>query len=214
MRHLRRFNESKYEDLQQDINYAIGFVIDKLGDPDIKKEKWGDQMKFIYTWQLGMTISYLNRAEDLINKLKDIMEEIDDIIAAKDRLPDYDIYMSLSTKLTLVFLPKNIKDGDYKFLIGQDGREIILNKSETERFFRNRDAVIINIRDEYNEISEIGSLHLTIDKQNREATREFSGLLDSEIRNNDNIDVDIYINPGSSYVEIYPESEKRYIIFR
>jgi hypothetical protein len=210
MRHLKKFNESKYDDKQQDIEYAIGFIIDKLGDPIIKRERWGENMKFTYTWNLGLNISHLNKAEDLINRIKDIMEEMDDLIAAKDRLLYYDIYMSIDTRITIVFIPKEVELGNFKFLIGQNGREIQLKKSEIERFFKSKDIIIIKTEETYNEYSEIGGIELTLSKGVADVSNEFRELLLSELQENEDIDVDIFIS-GITHIEIYPESEKRYV---
>jgi hypothetical protein len=210
MKHLKKFNESKYDDIQQDIEYAIGFIIDKLGDPNIKRERWGENMKFTYTWGLGINISHLNKAEDLINKIKDIMEEMDDLIAAKDRLPDYDIYMSIDTRIIIVFIPKeNTSSEGYKFIIGQNRREIQLKKTEIERFFRTKGCTIIDTRSI--ETDDTSSVEFTIDKQDSTSIEDFKTLFLDELRDNENIDTELYIDTGNSTFEIYPDSEKRYI---
>ena len=211
MKHLKKFNESKYDDIQQDIEYAIGFIIDKLGDPNIKRERWGENMKFTYTWGLGINISHLNKAEDLINKIKDIMEEMDDLIAAKDRLPDYDIYMSIDTRIIIVFIPKeNTSSEGYKFIIGQNRREIQLKKTEIERFFRTKECTIIDTRSI--ETDDTSSVEFTIDKQDSTSIEEFKTLFLDELRDNEDIDTELYIDTGNSTFEIYPDSEKRYIV--
>ena len=76
MKHLKRFNESK-EDEKLDILDNFAYITDKLGEPAIGSHSYGTGTKWNLSWDIKLDLSVLQEATQLIQKLKDITEEID-----------------------------------------------------------------------------------------------------------------------------------------
>jgi phosphoribosylaminoimidazole-succinocarboxamide synthase len=92
MKHLRKFNES-LDSTKEEILENFLFITDKFGEPIIQSSKYGEHKKWILSWNININFSALQNAEELIKKLKDITEDIDDVLAATDRLEDFDCNM-------------------------------------------------------------------------------------------------------------------------
>jgi hypothetical protein len=73
----------------------FSYLIDTLGDPIISNKNWGDKHKWVIKFNLEMDISIMNNALYVISKLKSIIEDIEDIISASERLSDYYFQMSI-----------------------------------------------------------------------------------------------------------------------
>jgi hypothetical protein len=134
MKHLRKFNES-FEDEKRDILDNFEFISDKLGEPDCYSSKYGDSKKWSISWNINLDLSVLQEAHQLIEKLKDIVEDIDDVLAASDRLETYNINMSLTDKLKIELVPKDTGDNTFKFIKGYESRSLYVRINEFERFF-------------------------------------------------------------------------------
>ena len=102
MKHLKKFNES-VEDEKRDILDNFEFISDKFGEPDCYSSKYGDSSKWSMSWNIKLDLSVLQEAHQLIEKLKDIVEDIDDVLAASDRLETYNI---MSQKMRIKKLNK------------------------------------------------------------------------------------------------------------
>ena len=75
MKHLKRFNESK-EDEKLDILENFAYITDKFGQPSINSSNYGTGTKWNISWDIKLNLSVLQEATQLIQKLKDIVEEI------------------------------------------------------------------------------------------------------------------------------------------
>ena len=77
MKHLKRFNESK-EDEKLDILENFAYITDKFGQPSINSSNYGTGTKWNISWDIKLNLSVLQEATQLIQKLKDIVEEVKD----------------------------------------------------------------------------------------------------------------------------------------
>ena len=134
MKHLKKFNES-VEDEKRDILDNFEFISDKFGEPDCYSSKYGDSKKWSISWNIKLDLSVLQEAHQLIKKLKDIVEDIDDVLAASDRLETYNINMSLTDNLKIELVPKDTGDNTFKFIKGYESRQLYVRINEVERFF-------------------------------------------------------------------------------
>ena len=116
MKHLKRFNESK-EDEKLDILDNFTYITDKLGEPSVGYHSYGSGTKWNLSWDIKLNLSVLQEANQLIQKLKDIVEEIDDVLSAADRLENYNINMSLTNSLRIELVPKDTGDDSFNFII-------------------------------------------------------------------------------------------------
>lgn len=212
MKHLKKFNES----LQQDILDNFAFIIDTLGDPKIDKEKWGSDDKLTLIWDIGLDLTKMNEALEVIEKLSVVVSEMEDIISAKERLTNYNFGISLTNVLKVQLIPKETGSDDYNFIIGQNWREVKLNMTDIERCLASKGIKVKEVELDYNEISENSTVRVEYENYNYDKFKEFLDLFQSQLHTayeTDKINRDIDISYGSEAMEIYPMEEKTYVSY-
>ena len=210
MKHLKRFNESK-EDEKLDILENFAYITDKFGQPDISSSNYGTGTKWNISWDIKLDLSVLQEATQLIQKLKDIVEEIDDVLSAADRLENYNINMSLTDELRIELVPKDSGDNTFKFIKGYEGRQLTVRMNEVERFFNSRGLRVIKWDNEssYDEGNQTNDLEIFLNKRDNQITSEFHDLVMSELDLID--DREYLVRTQSDSVVIYPNEEKAYV---
>ena len=213
MKHLRRFFES-VGITKEDVLDNFQYITDKLGEPEVYQSKFGEAKKWTLVWNLGLDVTHIQEAHTLINKLKSIVEEIDDVISASERLPDWNFNMSLSTELRIEMVPKETGKEEYEFIRKYDSRTLYVIKSEIERFFTSRGSIVAkwDVDSSYSEYAERNDLEITLSKPNPAATSELSVLIRRELeQKQDSIDREYQPSGGPSYFAIHSYEEKSYI---
>ena len=210
MKHIKRFNESK-ENEKLDILDNFAYITDKFGEPNIGSHSYGKGTKWNLSWNINLDLSVLQEANQLIQKLKDIVEEIDDVISAADRLENYNINMSLTNSLRIELVPKDTGDNTFKFIKGFEGRQLYVRMNEVERFFNSRGLRVIKWNNEssYNEYSDTNDLEIVLNKRDDLINAEFYDLIMAELNLIDDREYQVR-NEGNSIV-IYPVEEKSYV---
>ena len=210
MKHLKRFNESK-EDEKLDILENFAYITDKFGQPDISSSNYGTGTKWNISWDIKLNLSVLQEATQLIQKLKDIVEEIDDVLSAADRLENYNINMSLTDELRIELVPKNSGDNTFKFIKGYEGRQLTVRMNEVERFFNSRGLRVIKWNNEssYNEYNETNDLEIFLNKRDNQVTSEFYNLVMAELNLIE--DREYQVRTQGDSIVIYPNEEKAYV---
>ena len=211
MKHLKRFNESK-EDEKLDILDNFTYITDKLGEPSIASHIYGTGTKWILTWNIKLDLSVLQEATQLIQKLKDIVEEIDDVLSAADRLENYNINMSLTNSLRIELVPKDTGDNTFKFIKGFEWRQLTVRMNEVERFFNSRGLRVVKWDNEssYDEGNQTNDLEITLNKRDNQVTAEFYNLIMVEL-NPFRDDKEYQVRTEGDSVVIYPTEEKAYV---
>jgi len=216
MKHLRKFSESYVEDTKRDIIENFSYIMDILGEPIITNKNWGDKHKWTIKFDLQMDLSIMNNVLDVVNKLKIITDDIEDIISASERLSDYYFQMSIKDYLIIEMIPKVEKSENYNFIIGQNLREIQLDSSEIEKFFRSNDINLIKKwMDDYDyiEVTETCASYLKFDKFDNRIFAEFIAKFDSELVEK-GIERNIVAEYGGDRtIQIFPTDEKTYVVF-
>ena len=163
MKHLKKFFEST-EFNKEDILENFLFITDKLGEPSAYSSKFGSSSKWTITWDLKIDLSALQEASELITKLKDLTEDLDDILAASSRMTEYNINMSISNELRIELVPKDTGDDTFKFIKGYESRQLYVRINEVERFFNSRGLRVIKWDNEssYDEINQRNNLEITL----------------------------------------------------
>ena len=136
MKHLKKFNES-LDSTKEEILENFLYITDKFGEPRVNSSNYGSHKKWTLSWDINMNFSVMQNAEELIKKLKEITEDIDDVLAATDRLEDFDCNMSVSNILIIELFPKDTGAEDFKFIKGFESRQLYVRKNEVERFLKN-----------------------------------------------------------------------------
>lgn len=211
MKHLKKFFES-VEVTKEEILENFLYITDKFGDPDIHSSSYGKSKKWIISWNIKLNLSVMQEAEQLISKLKDLTEDIDDVLSAGDRLEDFNINMSLTDTLRLELVPKETGDGNYKFISRYESRALYVRINEIERFFNSKGIRIEkwDIESSYNEYNQTNNLEITLSKRDLEAMSEFYNLIMSELNLIDDREYQVRYSGGKNIV-IYPDEEKSYV---
>lgn len=220
MKHLRKFNESYVEDTKNDIIENFSYIIDTLGEPVITNKNWGDKHKWTIKFNLGIDISLMNNALDVISKLKTITEDIEDVISASERLSDYYFQMSIKDNLTIEMIPKVVKNDTYNFILGQNWREVQLNLVDIEKFFSSNGINLIKKwqdDDNYVEVSETCASYFKFDKFDNTVFAEFIQKFNNEFAtkaDNDELDREVVAEyNGNNTIQIFPTEEKTYVVY-
>jgi hypothetical protein len=210
MKHLRKFNES-IEDEKRDILDNFEFISDKFGEPEIGSYNYGTSKKWILSWNINLDLSVLQEAHQLIEKLKDIVEDIDDVLAASDRLDTYNINMSLTNKLKIELVPKDSGDNTFNFIKEYESRQLYVRINEVERFFNSRGLRVVKWDNEssFDEVNQTNKLEISLNKVDNQVTTEFYRLIMAELNLIKDRDYQMYVSGND--VVIYPDEEKAYV---
>ena len=213
MKFLKKFNESQIN--KEDILDNFAYLNDKLGEPRISSSEFANSKKWRLCWNLRIDISILQDAKTLIEKLKSITEEVDDIISASERFSDYNFNMSLTDELIIEIVPKDTGVDSYEFIKGYEFRTLLIYKNEIERFFNSYGVRVtkMDLDSSYNEITETNDLDIYLSHVNHEANNRFRELFSQELEQKaDSIDREYYVASGSStIISITPNEEKAVI---
>ena len=211
MKHLKKFNESSSEDFKQDILDNFAYISDKFGEPAIGSHSYGKGTKWNLSWDIRLDLSVLQEAHQLIKKLKDIVEDIDDVLAASDRLEKFNINMSLTDKLKIELVPKDTGDNTFKFIKGYESRQLYVRINEVERFFNSRGLRVVKWDNEssYDEGNQTNDLEIVLNKRDNQIMAEFHDLVMSELNLID--DREYVVRTQGDSVVIYPNEEKSYV---
>ena len=217
MKYLKKIFEDKTDPVYKDLLDCLVYINDKFGEPSIYSKKYGNSNVWNVRWDIKMDFTEFNDVETMISKLRDLVEDIDDVLTTGDKLEDYTVDMAIDgTELILRFTPKDTGDDNYKFIVGQDWREIKINITEVTRFFGKHGVKVIKVDDtDWNEISEQSSITIYLDKNTTEASNEFSQIFNSEkseMEASGDLDREFEMSIGINSIEIYPTEEKTYIV--
>ena len=210
MKHLRKFFES-VDITKEEILENFLYITDKFGDPDVYNSPYGKSKKWTISWDIKLNLSVMQEAEQLINKLKDLTEDIDDVLAAGDRLEDFTINMSLTNTLKLELVPKDTGEDTYKFISHFEWRQLYVRINEVERFFNSRGLRVVKWDNEssYNEYNETNDLEIVLNKRDNQVTAEFYNLVMAELNLIE--DREYQVRTQGDSVVIYPNEEKSYV---
>ena len=195
MKHLKRFNESK-EDEKLDILENFAYMTDKFGEPAIGWHSYGNVTKWNLSWDIKLDLSVLQEANQLIQKLKDIVEEIDDVLSAADRLENYNINMSLTNSLRIELVPKDTGDDSFNFIKRYESRALYVRINEVERFFNSRGLRVVKWDNEssFDEVNQTNKLEISLNKREDGVTAEFYNLVMAELNLIKDKDYQMYVN--------------------
>jgi hypothetical protein len=210
MKHLKKFFESN-ETEKEDILENFISISDKFGDSEIYSTNYGSNKKWTLSWNINLDLSVLQESQQLIKKLKDITEDIDDVLAASSRLESYNINMSLTDKLKIELVPKDTGDNTFKFIKGYESRQLYVRINEVERFFNSRGLRVVKWDNEssFDEVNQTNKLEISLNKRDNNVTSEFYRLIMVELNLIEDRDYQMYVN-GNDIV-IYPDEEKAYV---
>lgn len=208
MKHLKKIFESS-DITKEDILENFIYISDKFGEPTIKESPYGKLTKWSISWNIQLNLSELQEADKFILKLKDLVEDIDDILAAQDRLENYNINIALDNKLKLELIPKDVGDSDYKFISHLDGRSLYVRINEIERFLNSKGMRILKwVTSDYDELNQSNNLNIYIANVN-DQVNELRRLINLELGDIDDKEYKCRSIRGGITIE--PLEEKAFI---
>ena len=231
MKYLRKYNESSTDTQFDELMDNFLYINDTLGEPEVLKSKWtNSSFKYRLVWKLGINIYDLQKPSDIVEKLKLIVGNFEDIISAEERVSDFTIKMSidLHSRLVVEATPIELGSDNYQFIVGQMWREIRFNINEIERFL-NKNDINIKTKEVIDEVETSDTTWIDIktdqipadvrqDLINRFNTELSEKLVDKiDYSNRDGfkpqIDREVEIQVGQNFIKIYPFGEKTYLTF-
>jgi hypothetical protein len=210
MKHLKKFNES-LDSTKEEILENFLYITDKFGEPTVQSSNYGTHKKWTLSWNINMNFSVMQNAEELIKKLKEITEDIDDVLAATDRLEDFDCNMSVSNILIIELFPKDTGAEDFKFIKGFESRQLYVRKNEVERFFNSKGIRVEKFDNEssYREGYDENFLDIHLSKMDRVFLGDFCRMVEDELSQID--DREYHCEIFGSGVRIFPTEEKSFV---
>lgn len=210
MKHLKKFFES-VNITKEEILENFLYITDKFGDPNVSTSPYGKSKKWSISWNIKLDLSVMQEAEQLIRKLKDLTEDIDDVLAAGDRLEDFNINMSLTNSLRLELVPKDTGDDTYKFISHFEWRQLYVRINEVERFFNARGIRIEKFDNDsmYRESDDNNELWIYLSKVDREAIGTFCDLVNAELQEIEDRQYDCHSSGNQIYIS--PQEEKAFV---
>lgn len=200
----------------EDIEDALLPIYDTYGEPRVVKSNIDGGMAYSLRWDLGFSLSEYNGVE-VLDKTAKLFTSLSELKSTQKRLTEFDIDFKVGTTMLFVrFIPKkqSKEANNYKFIIGQNGREIQLKLSEIVRFYRDKGIKIKNIQYDDNEISENCGITISTEPSGG-VNSEFEEVFTSQYRemvNQDQIYREIGVSSGNNYISIEPYEEKTYIV--
>jgi hypothetical protein len=210
MKHLKKFNESLDSTKEQILENFL-YITDKFGEPRVQSSNYGTHKKWTLSWDINMNFSVMQNAEELIKKLKEITEDIDDVLAATDRLEDFDCNMSVSNILIIELFPKDTGAEDFKFIKGFESRQLYVRKNEVERFFNSKGIRVEKFDNEssYREGYDENHLDIHLSKMDRVILGDFCRMVEDELSQID--DREYHCEIRGRGVCIFPVEEKSFV---
>ena len=210
MKHLKKFFES-VDITKEEILENFLYITDKFGEPEVYNSTFGESKKWTISWNIKLDLSVMQEAEKLISKLKDLTEDIDDVLAASDRLEDFTINMSLSNYLKLELVPKDTGEDTYKFISHCEWRQLYVRINEVERYFNSKGIRIEKWDNDsmYRENDDTNELWIYLSKVDREVIGTFCDMVNAELLEIE--DKEYRCSYSGNQIFISPQEEKAFV---
>ena len=207
-------NESKnFEELE---DHFIP-IYDILGKPSISTIKFGEKEGYTFKWNLNFEIENYNGSKEISDIMK-IFECIKTISQSTKRINEFDVEFKIQSQSLYVRLTPHTQhdDVDYKFIIGQNWRNIVIDYGQVAKFFKDQGYSIRNTKIEDNEYEETYSLYIITDAPDY-VTRQFEDLFKSEFNyeyiDEESINRKVNCSTSGGMIYLFPEDEKTFVVF-
>lgn len=192
-------------------------ISDVLGKHSVATLNFGDDAGYVFKWNLGFNITNYNGTKE-VNDILKVFQCINDVSAAMTRLKGYIVDFKIDeTSLSVRMTPQSeSNDGEYKFIVGQNWKNVILDYAQIVKFFRDRGFSVRSVKYNDNEYKETSDVTIITDAD-VVATGEFEDLFKSEFNylyiDEESINRSITCDVNGSNIYIYPTDEDTYVIF-
>jgi len=191
-------------------------IYDTLGRPSISNLKFGEKQGYIFKWNLNFEIENYNGNKEIGDILK-IFECIKTISQSTKRILEFDVDFKIQSDSLYVRLTpqSNDSDAEYKFIVKQEWRRIILDYGQISKFFKDNGYSIRNTKEEDNEYEETSAIYIITDAPDY-ITSKFEDLFLTEFNyeytDEESINRKIRCTAQGNMVYIFPEEEKTFVI--
>jgi hypothetical protein len=207
-------NESKsFTDLE---SYILP-ITDIIGKHNVATLNFGEEVGYVFRWNLGFNINQYNGTKE-VNDILKVFECLQDVAEAMERLKSYIVDFKFDdTSLSVRMTPKSESEGqDYKFIVGQNWRNIILDYAQIVKFFRDRGFSVRSARIKDNEYNETSDVTIITDAD-MIAIGEFESMFNKEVdvlyNEEESLNRSVTCDVNGSNIYIYPDEEETYVIF-
>ena len=210
MKHLKKFFESKDSEINEILDNLV-YINDAFGKASIGSYRIGNGKKYTLTWNLDMDFSLLQDAKSMVQKLKLITENIEDVLSAEERLGNWNFSMSISDELRIELNPKDLGEEEYEFISNYEWRTLYVFKNEIERFFNSKGMRITkwDLDSSFDQFNQRNDLDIYLDKEDYLVTGEFTRMFEEELaRKQNEIDREYEVYGAGDYVGIRSIEEK------
>jgi hypothetical protein len=214
---MNRFSEIvKESNSFEELEDHIVPISDVLGKPNVATMNYGDKVGYVFKWNLKFKMEEYNGTKE-IQDIMTVFECVKELTSAMKRIEGYDVEFKIDNAFFVRISPKTQHDdNDYKFIVGQNWRNIIIDFGQVAKFFKDQGYSIRNTKVEDNEYEETSSLYITTDAPNF-VTRQFEDLFKSEFNyeyiDEESINRKINCNTNGGMIYIFPEDEKTFVVF-
>jgi hypothetical protein len=214
---MNRFSEIvKESNSFEELEDHIIPISDVLGKPSIATLKFGDKDGYVFKWNLKFNIEEYNGSKE-ISDIVQVFESVKTLTNAMKRIEGYDVEFKIDYGFFVRLTPHTQSDGgDYKFIVGQNWRNIILDYGQIAKFFKDQGYSIRNTKIEDNEYEETSSVYIITDAPDY-VTSQFKEKMESEIdllyNQEETINRKINCTNNGGMVYVFPEEEKTFVIF-
>ena len=170
----------------------------------------GDFKVYQFEWRLDFVIGEYNSIESL-GKIAKCLDSIKELKTSQKRILEFDIEFKISDKLSVRLTPNTKSDGSYKFVVGQEWREVQLSYINIAKFFKDNGSSILDIHSSEDEMSDTN--HIII-KTNADGpvVREFIRLLNDQLSTDKRLNREIKARGhGQGSIFIDPQEEKTFV---
>ena len=185
-------------------------INDVLESPVKKEIGTAPFIIYQFEWNLDFRIDEFNDINK-IDKIIKCLETINELKTSQKRIIDYDIDFKIINKLVVRLTPreKGVPE-EYNF-IRQNWREVLISYSAVVRFFKSRGFSVIKIEEIDNSESMESSTVQIVTNADTEVCQEFCNFLDDELSY---LDREVAFKSSNGIIQIYPISEKTYVVIK
>jgi|LakMenEpi03Aug12_release.lakeMendotaPanAssembly.Ray.scaffolds.fasta_scaffold669663_1 hypothetical protein len=213
---MNRFSQILNESTNpQELKDQFSTLQDILGEPQTATIRFGDKIGYVFRWSLDFNIGEYQGETEMENMLK--VFEIIRSVVPNIKMKDYDVEFKIDEYFYVRLTPRTEDLGEgYKFVVGQNWRNIIIDYGQVSKFFKDRGFSIRSSKSNEEHFSQSSHLVIKTDADFL-TTNQFANKLNEEINHLYNEEESINLlaecKVSDNVIFITPDEDKTYVIF-
>lgn len=197
------------------IENSITPISDILGRCNVTTLNFGEKSGYVFKWNLAFDVREYNGEKEVDIMIR-IFEPLLDIQNLMKRVEGYQVEFKIDDFLSIRFTPDLTSSQSYKFIVGQNWRNILIDYVQVVKFFKDKGYTIRNTKIEDNVYEDTSSIYIFTNADDL-ALQEFKQMIEGEneflYNQEESINRPIGCNVSDGGVIIYPKEEKTFVIF-